>query len=57
MLDRVFGPGNSSVQVTAVLDFDKVVRETTTYGRSRNAPIASDCAAVSPSPATSTAGS
>ena len=42
MLDRVFGPGNSSVQVTAVLDFDKVVRETTTYGRSRNAPTLSE---------------
>lgn len=42
MLDRVFGPGNSSVQVTAVLDFDKVVRETTTYGRGRNAPTLSE---------------
>jgi len=41
MLDRVFGPGNSSVQVTAVLDFDKVVRETTTYGR-KNAPTLSE---------------
>ena len=27
MLDRVFGPGNSSVQVTAVLDFDKVTAD------------------------------
>lgn len=38
MLDQIFGPGNSSVQVTAVLDFDKVVRESTTYGR-RKAPV------------------
>lgn len=38
MLDRIYGPGNSSVQVTAVLDFDKVVRETTTYGK-RKAPV------------------
>ncbi|CUR62154.1 Flagellar M-ring protein FliF [metagenome] len=38
MLDRIYGPGNSSVQVTAVLDFDKVSRQTTTYGR-RNAPV------------------
>lgn len=41
MLDRVFGPGNSSVQVTAVLDFDKVVTETTTYGR-KKAPTLSE---------------
>jgi flagellar M-ring protein FliF len=38
MLDRIYGPGRSSVQVTAVLDFDKVVRETTTYGK-RKAPV------------------
>ena len=31
MLDRVVGPGNSTVQVTANLDFDKSVTESTTY--------------------------
>lgn len=31
MLDRVLGPGNSTVQVTADLDFDKSVSESTTY--------------------------
>lgn len=41
MLDQVFGPGNSSVQVTAVLDFDRVVTETTTYGRTRS-PVLSE---------------
>ena len=33
MLDRVLGAGNSTVQVTADLDFDKSVSETTTYNR------------------------
>ena len=42
MLDRVLGAGNSTVQVTADLDFDKAVQESTTYtpregaGRSRS---------------------
>ncbi|GAB3761175.1 flagellar M-ring protein FliF [Nocardioides ginsengisegetis] len=31
VLDRVLGPGNSTVQVTADLDFDKAVQDTTTY--------------------------
>jgi len=31
MLDRVLGAGNSTVQVTADLDFDKSVSESTTY--------------------------
>ncbi len=31
MLDRVLGPGNSAVQVTANLSFDKTVSETTRY--------------------------
>ena len=31
MLDRVVGPGNSSVQVTAVLGFDTTTTETTRY--------------------------
>ena len=31
MLDRVLGPGNSTVQVTANLSFDKTVSETTRY--------------------------
>ncbi|WP_101525390.1 flagellar basal-body MS-ring/collar protein FliF [Nocardioides houyundeii] len=30
-LDRVLGPGNSTVAVTANLDFDQAVRKTTTY--------------------------
>lgn len=42
MLDRVFGPGNSSVQVTAVLDFDRRVTETTTYGNSKKVPTISE---------------
>ncbi|MCF6378241.1 flagellar M-ring protein FliF [Nocardioides KLBMP 9356] len=41
MLDRVVGPGHSSVQVTAVLDFDKTSTETTTYGR-KKAPVLSE---------------
>lgn len=36
MLDRVLGPGNSIVQVTADLDFDKSVSESTTYGTDPN---------------------
>ncbi|GAB2873608.1 flagellar basal-body MS-ring/collar protein FliF [Nocardioides pacificus] len=31
MLDKVVGPGNSTVQVTANLDFDKAVSESVTY--------------------------
>ena len=42
MLDRVFGPGNSSVQVTAVLDFDHKVTESTTYGTRRQVPTLSE---------------
>ena len=38
MLDRVLGPGNSTVQVTADLDFDKSVSESTTYGKSKRVP-------------------
>ncbi|MFC6288141.1 flagellar basal-body MS-ring/collar protein FliF [Nocardioides sp. GCM10027113] len=38
MLDRVVGPGNSTVQVTANLDFDKVVSETTTYTADEDNP-------------------
>lgn len=36
MLDRIVGPGNSTVQVTADLDFDKSVSETRTYFQDRN---------------------
>lgn len=35
MLDRVLGPGNSTVTVTADLDFDKSVSESTTYSQSQ----------------------
>lgn len=38
MLDRVLGPGNSTVQVTAVLDFDDAVVETTDYSVSPDTP-------------------
>jgi flagellar M-ring protein FliF len=38
MLDRVLGPGNSTVQVTADLDFDKSVSESTTYGKGTKVP-------------------
>lgn len=42
MLDRVLGPGNSTVQVTADLDFDKSVSESTTYNTDPNAaPLSS----------------
>ncbi|CAI9399274.1 flagellar basal-body MS-ring/collar protein FliF [Nocardioides sp. T2.26MG-1] len=41
MLDRVLGPGNSTVQVTADLDFDKSVSESTTYGKNAKAPLSS----------------
>lgn len=37
MLDRVLGPGNSTVAVTANLDFDKSVTETKKYTSNRNA--------------------
>ena len=37
MLDRVVGPGNSTVAVTANLDFDKSVTETKKYTSNRNA--------------------
>jgi flagellar M-ring protein FliF len=39
MLDRVLGPGNSSVQVSAVLDFDKSVQESITY-KTKKDPLA-----------------
>ena len=38
MLDRVLGPGNSTVQVTADLDFDKSISESTTYGNADEVP-------------------
>ena len=38
MLDRVLGPGNSTVQVTADLDFDKSVSESTTYSAAADVP-------------------
>jgi flagellar M-ring protein FliF len=41
MLDRVLGPGNSTVQVTADLDFDKSVSESTTYGKQAKVPALS----------------
>ena len=42
MLDRVLGPGNSTVQVTADLDFDKATTDTTTYNKNASkAPLSS----------------
>jgi flagellar M-ring protein FliF len=41
MLDTVLGPGNSIVQVTADLDFDKSVQESTTYNKKDDAPVLS----------------
>lgn len=38
MLDRVLGVGNSTVQVTADLDFDKSVQESTTYSGDKKTP-------------------
>jgi flagellar M-ring protein FliF len=38
MLDRVLGAGNSTVQVTAVLDFDDAVVETTDYSVAEGVP-------------------
>jgi len=38
MLDRVLGPGNSTVQVTADLDFDDSVVETTDYTANADTP-------------------
>lgn len=42
MLDRVVGAGNSTVQVSADLDFDKAVRESTTYRGNRKTPALSE---------------
>ena len=41
MLDRVVGPGNSTVQVTAELDFDKAVVEKTDYQPDKDIPALS----------------
>ncbi|MFC7496462.1 MULTISPECIES: flagellar basal-body MS-ring/collar protein FliF [unclassified Nocardioides] len=42
MLDRVLGPGNSTVQVSADLDFDKTVQESVTYNTRKDAPALSE---------------
>lgn len=39
MLDKIAGPGNSTVQVTAVLDFDKTVTNSTDYDQEEE-PVA-----------------
>ena len=44
MLDRVVGPGNSTVQVSAVLDFDKAIQESTTYTAKKGVPPVSESA-------------
>jgi flagellar M-ring protein FliF len=42
MLDRVLGPGNSTVQVSADLDFDKAIQESTTYNTKKKTPALSE---------------
>lgn len=42
VLDRVLGPGNSTVTVTADLDFDKAVTDSRTYGTQENIPPLSE---------------
>jgi flagellar M-ring protein FliF len=42
MLDRVLGPGNSTVQVSADLDFDKTIQESVTYNTKKKAPALSE---------------
>ncbi len=42
VLDRVLGPGNSTVQVSADLDFDRAVQESTTYSSNRRTPPLSE---------------
>jgi flagellar M-ring protein FliF len=42
MLDRVVGPGNSTVTVTPTLDFDKSVTESKTYNASEGVPPLSE---------------
>jgi flagellar M-ring protein FliF len=42
MLDRVIGPGNSTLTVTADLDFDKAVTETTTFSADPDLPALSE---------------
>lgn len=42
MLDRVVGPGNSTLTVTADLDFDKAVTESTTYSANPDLPALSE---------------
>ena len=42
MLDRVLGPGHSTVQITANLDFDKSTTESTTYSNDEDAPALSE---------------
>ncbi|TQK69566.1 MULTISPECIES: flagellar basal-body MS-ring/collar protein FliF [unclassified Nocardioides] len=42
VLDRVLGPGNSTVTVTADLDFDKAVTDSRTYGAKENIPPLSE---------------
>lgn len=46
MLDRVVGPGNSTVAVTANLDFDKSVTEKKSYTWNKNNPPLSETKAV-----------
>ncbi|GAA1796305.1 flagellar basal-body MS-ring/collar protein FliF [Nocardioides hankookensis] len=42
MLDRVLGPGNSTVQVSADLDFDRAIQESTTYSANKKVPPLSE---------------
>ena len=56
MLDRVLGPGNSTVQVSADLDFDKAIQESTTYNTKKKTPALSESSSKETYSGTGTAG-
>ncbi len=57
MLDRVLGPGNSNVQVTADLNFDKAVTESTRYYKTIGVGALSAASSVEKYKGTGTPGS
>jgi flagellar M-ring protein FliF len=56
MLDRVLGAGNSTVQVSADLDFDKAIQESTTYNTKKKTPALSESSSKETYTGTGTAG-
>ncbi|GAA4738611.1 hypothetical protein GCM10023350_23680 [Nocardioides endophyticus] len=56
MLDRVLGAGNSTVQVSADLDFDKSIQESTTYNTKKKTPALSESSSKETYTGTGTAG-